>query len=66
MLANGLVFWRCGRLGLVSAFSVGVSVVAAEIFLHHSELLFFLALLEVQDLHLSFKAALLLSESLVL
>lgn len=66
MLADGLVFWRCGRFGLVPAFSVWVSVVAAEIFLHHTELLFFLTLLEIEDLHLSFEAALLLPESLVL
>jgi hypothetical protein len=40
--------------------------VTAEVLLHLGELLFFSALLEVQQLHLSFESALLLPEAFVL
>jgi hypothetical protein len=49
----------------VAAVEVVRVVVAPDVLLHLSEFLFFLALLEVQDLHLSLKAAFLFTETLV-
>lgn len=40
-------------------------MMTTEVLLHLSEFLFFLALLEVQDLHLSLKTAFLFAETLV-
>ena len=44
---------------------VCVSAVTAKVFLHHTELLLFLTLLKIQNLHLSLETTLLLSEALV-